>query len=71
MAGAEGATTMVVMGGKLVVPPDYILDDHDPALTEKLRGIFNLRDGDAIIVGTASNVAKAEDGALAAAFDLL
>lgn len=71
MAGAEGATTLVVQGGKLVVPPDYVLDEHDPVLTEKLHQVFNLRDGDAIIVGTASNVAKAEDGALAAAFDLL
>jgi predicted transcriptional regulator len=71
MAGAEGATTIVVKEGKLIVPPDYDLEQHDPALTETLRQLFNVREGDAIIVGTASTVAKAEDGALAAAFDLL
>jgi len=71
MAGADGATTLVVQGGKLIVPPDYVIDDHDPALVGRLRSTFNLRDGDAIIIGTASTVTKAENGALAAAFDLL
>ncbi len=71
MAGAEGATTLVVRDGKLIVPPDYVLDDHDPEVASRLRSAFNIREGDAIIVGTASTVAKAEDGALAAAFDLL
>jgi len=71
MAGAEGATTLVVRDGRLIVPPDYIIDEHDPGLASKLRETFNVREGDAIIIGTASTVAKAEDGALAAAFDLL
>ncbi|HUT27746.1 MAG TPA: DUF4443 domain-containing protein [Methanomassiliicoccales archaeon] len=71
MAGADGATTLVVRGGKMIVPPDYELDEHDPAITALLRSVFNIRDGDAIIIGTAPTVAMAEDGALAAAFDLL
>jgi hypothetical protein len=71
MAGADGATTLVVQGGKLMVPPDYIIDDHDPVLARRLHSTFNLRDGDAIIIGTAPTVTKAENGALAAAFDLL
>lgn len=71
MAGAEGATTLVVIDGKLIVPPDYVIDEHDPNLAKLLHEKFNLREGDAIIIGTASTVSKAEDGALAAAFDLL
>jgi len=71
MAGAEGATTLVVKNGKLTVPPDYVIEEHDPKLSVLLRGTFNVREGDAIIIGTASSVGKAEDGALAAAFDLL
>ncbi len=71
MAGAEGATTLVVRDGKLIVPPDYVIDEQDPALAKLLRSTFNVREGDAIIIGTASTVSKAEDGALAAAFDLL
>jgi predicted transcriptional regulator len=71
MAGAEGATTLVMKGGKLTVPPDYVIDEHDPALAKLLHQKFNLREGDAIIIGTAPTVSKAEDGALAAAFDLL
>jgi hypothetical protein len=71
MAGADGATTLVVRNGRLIVPPDYIIDEKDPALAALLRSTFNIREGDAIIIGTASTVSKAEDGALAAAFDLL
>jgi len=71
MAGADGATTLVVRNGRLIVPPDYVIDEKDPALAALLRSTFNIREGDAIIIGTASTVSKAEDGALAAAFDLL
>ena len=71
MAGAEGTTTLVVRDGRLIVPPDYDIDEQDPDLAKRLRETFNIRDGDAIIIGTASTVTKAEDGALAAAFDLL
>ncbi len=71
IAGADGATTLVVKGGKMIVPPDYELDEHDPAITALLHSVFNIRDGDAIIIGTAPTVTMAEDGALAAAFDLL
>lgn len=71
MAGAEGATTLVVRDSKFIVPPDYVLDDQDPRISALLRSVFNVREGDAIIIGTASTISKAEDGALAAAFDLL
>ncbi|HXZ23889.1 MAG TPA: DUF4443 domain-containing protein, partial [Methanomassiliicoccales archaeon] len=31
-AGADGATTIVVSGGKLVIPPDYFVDRETPEI---------------------------------------
>jgi len=70
-AGAEGATTIIVVGGRLVVPPDYSLDEEKPGITADLRDTFDLNEGDVVIIGTASSYDRAEDGALAAAFDLV
>lgn len=70
-AGAKGATTVIVAGNRLVVPPDYYLDEERPKIATELRGAFDLDDGDVIIIGTAADYERAEDGALAAAFELL
>jgi predicted transcriptional regulator len=70
-AGADGATTIVLKGGKMLVPPDYHLDKEKPEIARKLRKLFALNDGDIVIVGAAEEYDRAEDGALAAAFALL
>jgi len=70
-AGAEGATTIVVKGGKLLVPPDYFLDKERPEIARGLRKLLAPNDGDIVIVGAAQEYDRAEDGALAAAFALL
>ena len=70
-AGAEGATTIIVSGGQLVVPPDYDLDKERPEFAETLRRLLAVSEGDVIIIGTAKTYARAEDGALAAAFELI
>jgi hypothetical protein len=70
-AGADGATTIVVKGGRLVVPTDYELDTEDPGLASSMRGLFELKDGDVIVVGSAATRKIAEDGALAAALELV
>jgi len=70
-AGAEGATTVVVAGNKLVVPPDYCLDAERPKISRELRNVFDPAESDVIIIGTATDYERAEDGALAAAFELL
>ena len=70
-AGAEGATTIVVKGGKLLVPPDYLLDKERPEIARGLRKLLAPNDGDIVIVGAAQEYDRAEDGALAAAFALL
>ena len=70
-AGAEGATTIVVRNGAMMIPPDYNVDHNMPDFANELRGIFELRENDVIIIGTGLEYHQAEDGALAAAFELL
>ena len=70
-AGAEGATTVIVSGDRLVVPPDYDLDKERPDFANTLRRLLAISEGDVIIIGTAKTYDYAEDGALAAAFELI
>lgn len=70
IAGAEGATTVVVKGDRLMVE-DFDLDKERPDAAGAIRRLFDLADGDVIIIGTSANVQRAEEGALAAAFELL
>ncbi len=70
-AGAEGATTIIVSGDHLIVPPDYDLDVERPEFTQTLRRLLALSEGDVIIIGTGKTYDRAEDGALAAAFELI
>lgn len=70
-AGADGATTIVLSDGLLIVPPEYILDENQPDYADTLRDTFDLREGDIIIIGTAQSGDDAENGAIAAALDVL
>lgn len=70
-AGADGATTIVIREGRLIIPNDYDLDAKRPDIARLLRSTFDLSDGDVIIVGRSADPLLAEKGALAAAFDLL
>jgi hypothetical protein len=70
-AGAEGATTIIVSANKLIVPPDYHLDEERPKISKELRNALDPDESDVIIIGTATDYEHAEDGALAAAFELL
>jgi len=71
MAGAEGATTLVVRGGRLLMPPETDIDSSSPELAGQVRRAFQLMEGDAIVIGSARSRRAAEDGALAAAVDLM
>jgi DNA-binding transcriptional regulator LsrR (DeoR family) len=70
-AGAEGATTIIVRGDRLTVPVDYDLDKERPEVAAAIRRLFDLADDDVIIVGTSEELQRAEEGAMAAALDLL
>jgi hypothetical protein len=70
-AGADGATTIVIKGGWMIVPPDFYLDKEKPEIAKGLRKLLSPNEGDVVIVGAAHEYDLAEDGALAAAFALL
>jgi hypothetical protein len=70
-AGADGATTVIVQDGRLTVPVDFDLDKERPEIAKAIRNQFDLSDGDVVIIGNSSDLQKAEEGALSAAFELL
>jgi len=70
-SGADGATTVVVKGDRLTIPVDFDLDNDRPEVAGAIRRLFDVEDGDVIIIGTSADLQKAEEGALAAAFELL
>ena len=72
MVGADGATTLVVKGKKLIIPgvSDNIAKDY-PVAYKQIVKLLNLEQNDVVIVGTAKTREKAEYGALAAALTLL
>ncbi len=72
MAGAKGATTLVFTEGKLTVPPGRrdVAKDF-PRIYGELVDKLRPEENDAIVVGSADTVERAEYGALAAALTLL
>lgn len=66
-SGAVGATTFIARGGKLLFP-DLTEPDQDKLLP--LRYVFDIEDGDAVIVGTAYSYEAAEKGAVTAGLAL-
>jgi hypothetical protein len=72
MAGAKGATTLVYRRGRLTVPPDYreVAEDF-PAVSRKIIDSLVPDEGDAVVVGSAETLEKAEYGGLAAALTLI
>lgn len=67
-AGAIGATTLVVRNGKIVFPGDSDFPDQESVAP--LRKLFDLMDGDVIIIGSAFSYEAAEKGAVSAALSL-
>ncbi|MEM2874745.1 MAG: DUF4443 domain-containing protein [Candidatus Hadarchaeales archaeon] len=67
--GAKGATVLVCIGGRLHFPDRFmeVGREAEGELMEKL----DVREGDAIIIGTADDLRLAEEGARAAARTLL
>ena len=72
MAGAEGATTLVVKDGKLILPgvSDNVAKDY-PVAYRQIVELLKPEHNDVVVVGTGETKEKAEYGALAAALTLL
>lgn len=70
-AGAEGCTTLVIRDGKLMIPPDWNMDEKTPELAYKIRKESGITEDDAIIVGSGNSKIVAIEAALNAAFELI
>lgn len=69
-AGALGCTTLILADGKILLPPEWSVDEHMPAVSEQIRSANIAVDGDAIIIGGADEQMVAINAALNAAFEL-
>jgi len=72
LAGAKGATTLVMEKGKLTMPKTTsdIAKDF-PSINATIMKTLKPSSGDAVVIGSAETWEKAEYGALAAAWTLL
>lgn len=72
MAGARGATTIMVKEGRLIIPSvSNIVAKDFPKAANQITKNFELEENDVIIIGSADSLGKAEYGTLAAAWTLL
>ena len=67
--GATGATTLICSNNVLLFPGS--LYPVDQKVENALRDCFDIKDGDVIIIGTASDKEKAELGAATAGLELM
>lgn len=70
-AGAEGCTTIVIRDGKLMIPPDWNMDEQTPELAYKIRKDTGITADDVIIVGGGSSKIAAVEAVLNAVFELV
>lgn len=70
-AGSLGCTTLIIDKGRILLPPDWSIDDNDPVLAAGIHAISEVSDGDAIIIGGADDRHTAINAALTAAFELI
>jgi hypothetical protein len=72
IAGARGATTLIFKKGKLVMPnmSEDISRDY-PVAYKQLTCLLHLNEDDAVVIGGADSLDKAEYGAYAAAWTLI
>jgi predicted transcriptional regulator len=72
MVGAKGATTIMFKGKRLIIPSvsDDVAKNFPEAANQMVR-LLQPEENDVIVVGSADSLAKAEYGALAAAWTLV
>lgn len=73
LAGAKGATTLVMKRGKLMMPGESkdIETKADPDTYRKIIDSLKPRECDVIVIGSAATYVEAEYGAIAAAWTLI
>lgn len=68
--GGQGCTTIVIRDGKLMVPPDWNLDENMPEVAYRIRKETELTQDDALIIGGGDTVTSAVEAALTAALEM-
>lgn len=67
-AGGDGCTTWVMEDGRLIMLPNWDMDVHKPKVSENIRKLTSMMDGDVLIVGGGETkhvaMAAAGDAAL-------
>ncbi len=73
LAGATGATTLLIRKGKLTMPGENtgLGNKADAEAYGRIMDSLTPREGDAIVIGSADTYDRAEYGALAAAWTLI
>ncbi len=70
-AGSRGCTTIIRQDGKILLPPDWSIDENNPEVAADIRAMETVADGDAIIIGGADDPFVAINAALTAAFEIV
>ncbi len=65
--GAEGCTTIVIRDGRLMVPPDWDIDEKDSELAYRIRKETGITLADALVIGGGDTQASAIEAAVSAA----
>ena len=69
--GSLGCTTVLYRDGKLMIPPDWNLDEKSPQISNTIRKMRLFTEDDAIIIGGADSVRNAKNAAVSAALELI
>ncbi len=72
VVGSSGASTFVYRNGRLVFPGmGTDMETLDPDGSERIKSALKIREGDALIIGSAGNLDRAYIGAIAAALTII
>lgn len=70
-AGGTGCITIVCSDGKLMMPPDWNLDEKSPTVAQEIRSLGIIEENDVVIIGSAKNIHDARNASVTAALELI
>lgn len=71
IVGATGCTAFIMKGGRVIMSPDYDLDEKDPETAEKIKNASTPNEGDVILIGSGDDWSSAMRAAVSASLDML
>lgn len=70
-AGGDGCTTWIMEDDRIIMLPNWDVDDNDPQVAVAIRNATNMRNGDVLIIGGGSTERIAKRAAGLAALELV